>query len=175
MRQLVAVLVLVLILSAAAIATHSAISGQRTRRPKRTPFELAVSAPDTRGRAWLPAHPAGLPQVVLYVSPTCSHCHEELDEWNRLALARPGLATRVAIVIVTSAPALGSDTSFIPAGLRHRRIWDRDRRISRALNVRAVPASAYLSRTGVVRHIHVGRSRLTPISQRLEALAGEKP
>ncbi|MFN2397328.1 MAG: hypothetical protein ABR543_01595 [Gemmatimonadaceae bacterium] len=166
---------MILVISAAALTARAAIGGQRARRPKRPPFELVVSAPDTRGHPWLPAHPAGLPQVILYVSPKCPHCHAELDEWNRLALALPGLAARVAIVIVTPAPAEPSDTSFIPARLRHRRIWDRDRRIGRALQLRAVPASVYLSPRGVVRHLHVGRSRLVTISRRLDALAAGKP
>jgi hypothetical protein len=114
--------------------------------------------------------PPSVPVVVLYVSRTCEHCRQELLRWA--SLVRSGAAELgCAGVVVAAAPGHSATTTdWLPPELVPMLLWDHDRTVAHALDVRMVPLAAYVSNKGVVMSRVVGETSESITAKRLAEL-----
>jgi hypothetical protein len=94
--------------------------------------------------------PPSVPVVILYVSSSCVHCQAELQRWA--SLVRNGaLELSCTALTVVAAPDRGSaPKQWVPPELSSSVLWDYDRTVARALDVRLVPLAAYVTSKGIV-------------------------
>jgi hypothetical protein len=113
--------------------------------------------------------PRPLPLVVLYVSASCPHCRAELRRWSHLLQSAPQ-ADCIAFAVVAAPSTDQAPTGWIPSRLARTLMWDRDGRVARALQVRLVPVTAYVTPQGVAVARVVGEVSEQSALQQVHAL-----
>jgi hypothetical protein len=111
-----------------------------------------------------------VPVVILYVSGSCSHCRAELARWSRLVRDRTGELRCTGLAVVAAQDGGVSSEAWLPAELASTLLWDHDRAVARALNVRLVPLAAYVTGNGVVIASVAGESSEASTKLRLRDL-----
>jgi len=104
-----------------------------------------------------PTCPASIPIVILYVKGSCLHCRAELRRWSNLIRAG-GPSTCVGLAVAAAPERPETLAAWLPPSLGATLLWDHDRTVARALDVRLVPLAAYVTRDGVVISTVVGES-----------------
>jgi hypothetical protein len=145
-----------LAMSAAALAALSSFAwghrvdptelAQRTFKLPAPVWRSVLSVTETTNRAC----PASVPVVVLYVSSTCQHCKEELRRWASLVRTRATELGCVGLVVAATPGSAAVSTDWVPPELTPMLLWDHDRAVAHALDVRMVPLAAFVTSKGVV-------------------------
>jgi hypothetical protein len=94
--------------------------------------------------------PPSVPIVVLYVSSTCEHCREELRRWASLVRTHAAALDCVGLAVAATPASAATTAAWMPPELAPMLLWDHDRTIAHALDVRMIPLAAYVTRKGVV-------------------------
>ena len=145
----------VVLTAAAALAALSALAWghridphafeqRRFKLPSAT-WRSVLSAAETPSRRC----PAATPIVVLYVSSTCTHCAAELRRWAELVRTNSSALGCIGIVVSSAPNGADRSTKWLPTELVPMLLWDHDRSIARALDVRLVPVATYVTTKGV--------------------------
>lgn len=152
---------------AACIVVPAAWSGRYgSPSTPETPWPLPSLVGETpEGAEWSSDAGLGGPAALMYATPTCPFCKDELQSWSALVEegARPNLW------IIADADAEG-DLSWVPPALRSRTIADVDDSIARSLSVRYVPVTYWTDAVDTVRVVRVGRSTRTQLTDAMDAV-----
>lgn len=105
------------------------------------------------GAEWRSDAGLGGPAALMYATPTCPYCKDELQRWS--ALVEEGIRPNLWVVAATDADR---DLSWVPPALRSRTIADADGSIGRNLFVRYVPVTYWTDDADTVRDVRVGLS-----------------
>ncbi|MFI5244207.1 MAG: hypothetical protein ACHQQR_03200 [Gemmatimonadales bacterium] len=124
---------------------------------------LAITATD-------PSCPRSVPVVILYVSGSCVHCRSELARWSGLMRSANRAMSCIGLVVAAAPGNDPAPATWLPAELERTLVWDHDRTIARALNVRLVPLAAYVTGAGVVIARVAGEASETSTVRRLADL-----
>jgi hypothetical protein len=117
-----------------------------------SPFEIDLAAWRTvqAVTAGDPRCPRSVPVVILYVSGSCVHCRAELARWSGLVRSADGAMSCIGLAVAAAPGNATAPATWFPAELDRTLLWDHDRTIARALNVRLVPLAAYVTSAGIV-------------------------
>ncbi len=139
--------------------------GQRSSGPE-PPWPLpALAGRTSSGDDWRSESSLEGPSALMYATPTCPYCKEQLARWE--AMIEDGVRANVWVI---AAPDARGDMSWIPPAMRNRAIADADSSIARALAVRYVPVTYWTDRTDTVRIVRVGRSTRRQLAQAMDAV-----
>jgi len=139
-------------------APHSVQAWRVANSPRELPFSVAsFSGIDSGGAMWRAADSRGTSHALLYVSPTCPHCHAELRRWEAIGKMQPALLAGLQLVVIVPASIPSSLRDFLPRTLRIRVVIDADRKLARSLRVRAVPHVAFVDRELMARSTSIGQ------------------
>jgi hypothetical protein len=94
--------------------------------------------------------PASVPVVMLYVNASCPHCREELRRWSSLLRSGAPQAACIGFAVVAASSRTQTRTDWIPRELVPQLLWDHDGTVAKALQVRLVPVTAYVTRNAEV-------------------------
>lgn len=133
---------------ALAIAAIIALGGCRRAEPVPDgDIASTLTLPSVGEFTWDPASLKGRPSLVMFVSPTCSHCLKTIP--NGMAAAKAEGANLVAVFIVggkQNAEGVVSHTKFDGTAL-----VDTDGTLRKKYNIRAVPYTLVLGADGHAR------------------------
>jgi hypothetical protein len=114
--------------------------------------------------------PASVPVVALYVNASCPHCRAELRRWaNLLGSGAPQVAC-IGVAVVAAPSRTPGTTDWVPPELLPMLLWDHDGTVAGALQVRLVPVTAYVTRSGVVVERVIGEASEQSTLPRLDRL-----
>lgn len=130
------------------------------------PWPLPALAGETSdGADWRSESALEGPAALMYATPTCPFCKDELARWS--AMIEEGVRANVWVI---AAQPPGADVSWIPASMRRRTVADADRSIARALAVRYVPVTYWTDGADTVRVVRVGQSSRTQLAEAMDAV-----
>jgi hypothetical protein len=114
--------------------------------------------------------PPSVPVVVLYVSSTCQHCKEELRRWASLVRSGANALGCIGLVVSAAPGNSSAQDDWVPRELAPMLLWDHDRTVAHALDVRMIPLAAYVTNKGVVMSRAVGEASESITAKRLAEL-----
>jgi peroxiredoxin len=112
---------------------------------------------DSSGRTTSLAGLRGKPILLNFWASWCGPCRSEMSDLNALytdASARQGL---IVLAVNTGDKDRAGAESFIrKQGLRFPILWDESNQVNKQYNIRAIPTSFFIDRTGLIHAIRVG-------------------
>jgi thiol-disulfide isomerase/thioredoxin len=128
----------------------------------------SLRRPDLRGNLIDLTAPRGVPTLMLFWSPGCSHCQELLPA----ILAADQLPNPPGMVIVSQGP-IGLTEEI---GFRAPAVFDDDRSLARTFGVEGTPSAVVLDGQGrVATHVFRGEHRVRALLERITSLVAPTP